>query len=76
MPRCSGCSDGEVKAQSGLVLDDRLTKGGKQGRASLFLCEQGTAAFPMHPVSHRQGLGTAPSPSEKANAELSAFMGS
>lgn len=64
-----------------LVLDNRETKGEEQGRASgtafsPVLCEQDTDAFPMHSVSSRQGLGTAPSPSEKANAELSAFMGS
>lgn len=81
MPNYCGCSDGEVEAQSGLGLDNRVTKGEEQGRASgaafsPVLCQQGTAAFPMHPISHREALGTAPSPSEKANAELSAFMGS
>lgn len=79
MSKSCGCSDGKVKAESG--LHNRVTTGEEQGRASgtafsPVLCEQGTAAFPMHPISHRQGLGTAPSPSEKANAELSAFMGS
>lgn len=81
LSKSCGCSDEKVKAHSGLVLHNRATKGEEQGRASgtafsPVLCEQSTAAFLIHPLSHRQGLGTAPSPSEKANAELSAFMGS
>lgn len=81
MPRCCECSDGEVEARSGLGLDNGVPKGEEQGRDtgtafSPVPCQQGRAAFPMHPVSHPQGLSTASSPSEKANAELSAYMGS
>lgn len=80
--KCCVRSDGKGEAQLRLLLDKGQTQGEEQGRdaGTAFipqLSKQGPAAFPVPPPgSHPLGPGTASSPSEQGNAELSASVGS